>query len=132
MEADKCQQAYHLLWDRVPVALREQATMPNKVPDGHLLVNAHNAQNDHAKVELKRVDCIEIAIRKLLDDDTFEINRMTCGHHKIGIIAEACQRADSQIGESVFGSVTDKKIREFKTKNPIDMFQRQLALLFGT
>lgn len=105
--------------------------MPRKAPDGHLLVNMYNSTNDHAKVELTRVDCIELAIQELLEDETFKINLGTCGHHKIGLIAEACQRADCQIGESVFGKEPDKRIREFKTKNPIDMLQRELSLLFG-
>ena len=72
MEADKCQQAFHLLWDRTASELRDQdqASIPQKTPDGHLLVNCHNAQNDHVGVELKRVDCIELAIRALLNDDT--------------------------------------------------------------
>ena len=130
-EADKCQQAFHLLWDRTEAELRARGAMPDKAPNGRLLVNMYNSQNDHAAVELKRVDCIELAIRALLNDDTFEMNRASCGHHKIGLIAEACQRVDSKIGESAFGVVTDKNIREFRTKNPIDMFQRQLSLLFG-
>ena len=130
-EADKCQEAYHYLWDAAAAELRDQNAMPKKAPAGHLLVNMYNSQNDHAKVELTRVDCIELAIQSLLEDDTFEMNRATCTHHKIGLIAEACQKADAVLGNALFGEVVDKEIREFKSKNPIDMFQRQLALLFG-
>ena len=61
--------------------------MPKKAPPGHLLVNQKNSQNDHAGVELKRVDCIEDAIQALIDDEDFKLNRATCTHHKLGLFA---------------------------------------------
>ena len=132
LQVDSCALIGATLCDVAAAELRDQNAVSKKAPADHLLVNMHNSQNDHAKVELTRVDCIEQAIRALLEDDTFEMNRATCTHHKIGLIAEACQEADAGLGKILFGEVTDKEIREFKTKNPIDMFQRQLTLLFGT
>lgn len=130
-EADKCQEVYHYLWGATAAELRDQNAMSKKAPAGHLLVNIYNSKNDHVKVELKRVDCIELAIQALLEDDTLEMNRATCTHHKISLIAEVCQKANAVLGNALFGEATDKEIREFKSKNPIVMFQRQLTLLFG-
>ena len=39
--------------------------MPRRVPDGMLLTNLKNTNNDHASVECKRVDCLEASIRTL-------------------------------------------------------------------
>ena len=58
--------------------------MPLPAPPGKLLCSVTNAQNDGAAVELARVDCLEAALRELLDDPTFKINRAGCAHHKLG------------------------------------------------
>ena len=157
-EADRCQNAFHKIWDFSSAELRAQSNMPAKAPQGHLLVTMRNMQNDHASVELKRVDCIELAIQALINDDDFKLNRATCVHHKLGLFAEvfrllcstmhhshhpysiwhpidyyiqACQRADAKIVTDRLGRQLDQTIHEFKTTNCVDMFQRQLALLFG-
>ena len=85
MQVDLCQEAYGLLYKRTGELFRpllEHLVAP--APNGMLLVSVKNTQNDHAAGELRRVDCLEGALRTLLDDPTFEVNRATCGHHKIG------------------------------------------------
>ena len=85
LQVDLCQEAYGLLYEHVTEhdrALLEHLVTP--APNGTLLVSVKNTQNDHAAGELRRVDCLELALRVLLDDPTLELNRATCGHHKIG------------------------------------------------
>ena len=75
--------------------------------------------------------CVAGALRELMDDPTLELNRATCAHHKIGLIATAAQRYDHGWLQEHLGEGRDNKIREFRAKNMMDMFQRQLSLLFG-
>ena len=130
-QIDLCQDAFSLLWDRTSAELRAEACMPCKAPDRRLIVNIKNTQNDHAGNELKRVDYMEMGIRALLEDDSFTLNRGTCTHHKIGLFAAFAQQVDNKLVVDKVGDQLDAKIREFSTTNVVDMFQRQLALLFG-
>ena len=98
---DLCQDAFHLFND----TCEYKTNMSDKAPVGHLLCTTANAQNDHAPVELKRVDCLEGGIRRLLNDATFTLNRATCTHHKLGLIA------------------TDKKCRK-----PVNKFWRRMLV----
>ena len=130
-QVDLCQDAFAMVWDRTSVELRHQSSMPEKAPAGRLLCGLKNTQNDHASVELKRVDEIELAIRGLLDDPDFTLNRAGCTHHQIGLFATAVQKVDSNLLIAKVGAALDTHIKEFKTDNVIDMAQRQLALLFS-
>ena len=126
-----CQDAFTLLWDHTPAELRAEACMPRKAPDRHLLTKVRNLQNDHAGNELKRGDYMELGIRQLIGDDDFTLNRGTCTHHKLGLFASFAQAVDNKLVVERIGDQLDKEIREFSTNNVVDMFQRQLALLFG-
>ena len=127
-QMDLCQAAYNLVWNE---CIMDRTGMPEPAPDGHLLTIATCAQNDNAGVEKKRVSCLEASIRVALDDPEFEILRAGCGHHKVGIIANATQKADNKVVVSKIGEDVDTRIREFKTSNVVDMFQRQCALVFA-
>ena len=125
---DLCQDTFHIFYD----LSKDLTNVSPKAPAGHLLVKCANSQNDHAGVELKRVGYIELEIRALLDDDDYTINRATCTHHKLGFIAEeAVGKCAQNILEGLVGDEKDKRIKEFSSNNMVDMFQRQLALLFG-
>lgn len=124
-------------------------------PRGHLLTTITGSQSDHAGVEHKRVDCLVISIRILTGDEDFDILRSDCFHHKGGLFAVAAQNADSkvrflthahtvvythnsrlhtltlQVVQNKIGQDLDTSIREFKTSNILDQFQRQLALVFS-
>ena len=137
-QSDLMQDAYKLLFDKVVRAVKkldiEQTVldaMPKPAPHGRLLANLKNTNNDHAGVEKTRVNCLEAAIRLLIDDPDFTLNRASCAHHKLGLLAEKIQKACHTTMVSILGADADTHIGEFKTSNIIDMFQRQLALLFG-
>lgn len=86
---------------------------------------------DHAAGEHKRVDCLEASIRILMGDPEFQLGRADCFHHKAGLIANAAQKADAGVVVTKVGTDLDKRIREFKSTNIMDMFQRQIALVFS-
>ena len=130
-QIDLCQDAYRIVYNFASAELRREAHMPEQAPAGRLLCTVKNFQNDRASVEIKRVDEIENAIRTLLGDPNLTLNRSKCGHHQIGLFATAVQKVDSNLLVARVGADLDRRINEFKTDNPIDMTQRQLALLFG-
>lgn len=66
-----------------------------------------------------------------MGDPEFELMRADCFHHKGGLIANAAQRADNEVIVRKVGEDLDEQIKEFKTANIIDMFQRQIALVFS-
>ena len=86
---------------------------------------------DHAEVEKKRVGCVEMAIRNLMGDPEFTLSRTECFHHKGGLIASAAQEADNTVVLAKVGADLDQRIKEFKSSNVMDMFQRQIALVFS-
>ena len=151
-----CQDAYQLLHDSCSA---DRTGLPPPAPRGHLLTTITGSQSDHAAVEHKRVDCLVKSIRILTGDEDFDILRSDCFHHKGGLFAAAAQNADSkvrflthvhthggihnkcynsrthtltlQIVQNKIGEDLDTSIREFKTSNILDQFQRQLALVFS-
>ena len=148
-----CQDAYQLLHDSCSA---DRTGLPPPAPRGHLLTTITGSQNDHAGVEHKRVDCLVISIRILTGNEDFDILRSDCFHHKGGLFAVAAQNADSkvrflththtvvcthnsrlhtltllQVVQNKIGQDLDTSIREFKTSNILDQFQRQLALVFS-
>ena len=136
-QSDHMQKAYKILFDKVTLTVEkfglEMAVldaMPQPAPDGHLLANLKNANNDHAGVECTRVNWLELAIRIMIGDEDFTLNRAKCAHHKLGLLAAKIQKACHNTMVEILGADTDVTIGEFKTSNMIDMFQRQLALLF--
>lgn len=75
--------------------------------------------------------CLELSIRVLMGDPHFELIKTECFHHKGGLFATAAQKADVKVVEDKIGTDLDKRIREFKASNVMDMFQRQIALVFS-
>ena len=130
-QVDLCQDAFDLVYDKAKSELRRQANMPEKAPAGRLLCGVKNTMNDRASVEKKRVNEIEAAIQILLGDPDFTLNRGECGHHQIGLFANAVQTVDHKLIVDRVGRDVDKRINEFKSDNAVDTAQRQLALLFG-
>ena len=130
-QVDLCQDGFHLVYNHASSELRRLSCMPQKAPTGRLLCGVKCSQNDRASVEKKRVDEVELAIREMLGNPNFTLNRAGCAHHQIGLFATAVQKADSNLFTARIGSDLDRRINEFKTDNPIDQAQRQLALLFG-
>ena len=121
-QMDLCQSAYNIVWNE---CIMDRTGMPRPAPDGLLLTIVTYAQNDNAGVEKKRVCCLEASIRVALNDPEFEILAAECGHHKGGLICNAAQKADNKVIVSKIGEAADTRIREFKTSNVVDMFQRQ-------
>jgi len=86
-QSQLCQDAYGHLFDvtNKKLSVDVYARMPRPAPHGHLLCNLKNSNNDHAGVELKRVDCVEAAIRLLTGNPAFTFNRATCDHRSRSI-----------------------------------------------
>ena len=61
----------------------------------------------------------------------FTLSRTECFHHKGGLIASAAQEADNTVILAKVGADLDQRIKEFKSSNVMDMFQRQIALVFS-
>ena len=99
VQTDMCQDAYQLLYD---CCSADRTGLPPPAPRGRLLTIIRMTQNDHAKVEGKRVDCLEASIQKLIGDPEFEILRSNCFHHKGGLFAEAAQKADAPVGYTMY------------------------------
>ena len=59
-----------------------------------------------------------------MGDPEFELIRSKCFHHKGGLIANAAQEASSKVVVTKIGVGLDKRIKEFKSSNVMDMFQR--------
>ncbi len=127
-QMDLCQGAYNAVWNE---CIMDRTAMPRPAPDGHLLTIATCSQNDNAGNEKVRVSCLEASIRVALGDPDYEILKAGCGHHKVGLIANAAQKYDNKVVVDKIGKGLDTKIREFKTSNVVDMFQRQCALVFA-
>ena len=82
-------------------------------------------------MEKKRVRCLEESIRTLLGQPEFKLHQALCFHHKGGLFASAAQDADVKIVTTKIGTELDKSIKEFRSSNIIDQFQRQIALVFS-
>ena len=82
-------------------------------------------------MEKKRVGCLEESIRTLLGQPEFKLQRALCFHHKGGLFAGAAQDADVKVVTARIGTELDKNIKEFRSSNIMDQFQRQIALVFS-
>lgn len=112
------QRTYKHLYDKVRRSLDrlgiDPATfgLPHPAPQGYLFANLKNATNDHAGVEKTRVNHLEAAIRILIGDPNFELNRGEYTHHKLGLIAEKIEKTCNSTMIEILGSDIDTSIRE--------------------
>jgi hypothetical protein len=106
----------------------QQTMFPKLAPRGILIADIDNTVNDHAGNERTRVDALELAIRMVSGEDDYVLNKLFCSHHKIGLLAQECQKADEIWMRSKLGLERDPN--ELSGSNILDMVSLQLAHLF--
>ena len=80
-----CLHAYTTVWETL-------GPMPQLLLVGkpatleQVMQHIRTSVSDHAGNEKTRISALEVAIRLLLDDATFKVERLFCVHHKIGCL----------------------------------------------
>ena len=116
------------------VKCKDKAGLPVPVQLGSLILNVLGAINDMAPNEIKRVGCLS-NIKKRLAVQIFgeevqasDLISFKCNGHKGMLLAKALRKADHDVFILLF---PDRDKGEFRTNNILDMFQIQLAKMFG-
>ena len=103
---------------------------------GSLILNVAATINDHAANETARVEFIskiKARVAKELgqcggDDADTKLISFYCNTHKSMLLAKALRKADHDFLSMIF---PDRDKGEFRTSNLLDMFELQLAKMFG-